>query len=154
MLLVCGKNSGTLTNEMVTATLSQLVNCIAAEGDSSFLASLYKCFRQSMLVIGGPSSITPQIHDGIMEATRRQLQSLADKRKARAAKLAQDIEEEKEDLMLVEEMEDFALEDMGKMLATFNESHELLIAVSSVRDLGLGLVAYDEEEGEEGGIVN
>lgn len=154
MLLVCGKNSGTLTNEMVTATLSQLVNCIAAEGDSSFLASLYKSFRQGMLVIGGPPTITPQIHDGIMEATRRQLQSLADKRKARAAKPAQDIEEEKEDLMLLEEMEDFALEDMGKMLATFNENHELLMAVSSVRDLALGLAAYDEEEGEEGGIVN
>jgi len=154
MLLACGKNSGTLTNEMVSATLSQLVNCIAAEGDSSFLASLYKCFRQGVLLIGGPSNLTPQIHDGVMEATRRQLQSLADKRKARAARPAQEIEEEKEDLMLVEEMEDFALEDMGKMLATFNENHELLIAVSSVRDLGLGLNAYDDEEVEGGDIVS
>jgi hypothetical protein len=144
MLIACGKNSGTLTNDMLSATLAQLINCIAAEGDSSFLASLYKCFRQGMLVIGGPSSLTPELHDGIMEATRRQLQSLADKRKSRAARPPQEIEEEKEDLMLIEEMEEFALEDMGKMLATFNEHHELLIAVSSVRDLGLGLNSYDE----------
>lgn len=147
MLLACGKSSGTLTNEMVSATLSQLVNCTATEGDSSFLASLFRCFWQCMQVIGGPSNLTPQVHDGIMEATRRQLQSLADKRKSRANRPAQEIEEEKEDLMLLEEMEDFALEDMAKMLTAFDKSHELLMAVSSVRDLGLGLSMFDEEDG-------
>lgn len=147
MLLACGKSSGTLTNEMVSATLSQLVNCTATEGDSSFLASLFRCFWQCMQVIGGPSNLTPQVHDGIMEATRRQLQSLADKRKSRANRPAQEIEEEKEDLMLLEEMEDFALEDMAKMLTAFDKSHELLMAVSSVRDLGLGLSVFDDEDG-------
>lgn len=147
MLLACGKSSGTLTNEMVSATLSQLVNCTATEGDSSFLASLYRCFWQCITVLDGAANLTPQIHDGIMEATRRQLQSLADRRKSRANRPAQEIDEEKEDLMLLEEMEDFALEDMAKMLTAFNKEHELLMAVSSVRDLGLGLSVFDDEDG-------
>jgi hypothetical protein len=53
-------------------------------------------------------------------------------------------------MSLVEEMEDFALEDMEKMLATFDPNHPLLIAVSGVRDLGFN--TYDpDEEGEEDG---
>ncbi len=52
--------------------------------------------------------------------------------------------------MLIEEMEDFALEDMAKALRTLDPSHPLLIAVSSVRDLGLHLSDW---EGEEDGSV-
>ncbi|OBZ65152.1 Importin subunit beta-3 [Grifola frondosa] len=148
ILLACGKNSGTLTNHIVSATFSQLIDCIGAENDSSFLASLYKCFLDSVRVIGGPSALAPELHDGAIEATKRQLQSLADKRKARAARPAGELAD-KEDLMLMEEMEDFALEDMAKMLATFDTNHPLLMAVSSVRDLGLQLSQWDSED--EGG---
>ncbi|KAI0919362.1 hypothetical protein AcV7_006120 [Taiwanofungus camphoratus] len=149
MLLSCGKTSGTLTNQMVSATFSQLVNCIGGESDSSFLASLYKCFSDSLRVIGGPPSLAPEFHEGIMEATKRQLQSLADKRKARAARPASELADDKEDLMLIEEMEDFALEDMAKTLTLFSPSHDLLMAVSSVRDLGLQLAQWESED--EGG---
>jgi hypothetical protein len=38
MLLSCGKESGTLTNQMVSATFLQLINCISTERDSIFLA--------------------------------------------------------------------------------------------------------------------
>ena len=119
VLFSCGKHSGTLTQQMVTATFSQLINCIGAESDASFLASLFKCFLDSMLVIGGPQALAPELHAGLLEATKRQLQSLADKRKARAARSPQEIRDEREDLMLIEEMEDFALEDMAKVLRTF-----------------------------------
>ena len=135
---------------MVIATFSQLINCIGVETDSSFLASLFKCFLDTMLVIGGPASLAPEFHNGLLEATKRQLQSLADKRKARAARPAQELRDDREDLMLIEEMEDFALEDMAKALRTLDSSHPLLIAVSSVRDLGLHLSDW---EGEEDGAV-
>jgi importin-5 len=76
ILLACGKTSGTLTNQML-----QLINCISTEHDLSFLASLYKSFTDSLRVIGGPGMLTREFHDGVIEATKRQLQSLADRRK-------------------------------------------------------------------------
>ncbi|KAJ3489813.1 hypothetical protein NLI96_g1842 [Meripilus lineatus] len=147
MLLACGKNSGTLTNNMVTASFTQLVNCIGIEGDASFLASLFKCFSDSLRVVGGPSTLSREIQDGIMEATKRQLQNFADKRKARASRPASDLADDKEDLVLIEEMEEFALEDMAKVLVAFDPNHPLLIAIASVKQLGLHLDQY--ESGDE-----
>ncbi|KAF9809312.1 hypothetical protein IEO21_07461 [Rhodonia placenta] len=149
MLMSCGKNSGTLTNHMVSATFSQVVNCIGGETDASFLASLYKCFSDCTRVLGGPAALPVEISDGVMEVTKRQLQNLADKRKARAARPASEVDNDKDDLMLIEEMEDFALEDMAKMLMPFDANHPLLIAISSVRELGLHLGQWDSED--EGG---
>lgn len=148
MLLVCGKTTNTLTNEMVSATFLQLINCISVESDSSFLASLFKCFADSVRIIGGPTALPYEFQEGIMEATKRQLQILADRRKARAQRPASDLEEDREDMALLEEMEDFALEDMTKMLTCFDPNHTLLIAVSSVRELGFN--QWDsEDEGDD-----
>jgi importin-5 len=149
MLLSCGKHSGTLTNAMVSASFLQVINCISSESDSSFVASLFKCFTDSLRIIGGPTSLSQEFHDGIIEATKRQLQVLADKRKHRAQKLVSDLEDDKEDLALLEEMEDFALEDMGKMLQYFDPNHPLLIAISGVRELGFNQWDDDDGEGEE-----
>ncbi len=150
ILFSCGKHSGTLTQQMVTATFSQLINCIGTETDASFLASLFKCFLDTTLVIGGPSALSAELHSGLVEATKRQLQSLADKRKARAARPAQELRDDKEDLALLEEMEDFALEDLGRLLRTIEPGHALLIAVASVRELGLHLAGW--ESGDEEGV--
>jgi hypothetical protein len=75
----------------------------------------------------------------------QQLRALADKRKARSMRTAAEIEEDREDSALLEEMEEIALEDMSKILGLFDTSHPLLIAISSVRDLGLGLEAWDSD---------
>ncbi|RDB16214.1 Importin subunit beta-3 [Hypsizygus marmoreus] len=149
MLLASGKASGTLTNQMVSATFHQLITCINTEHDSSFLASLYKCFTDSLRVIGGPAALPREYNDGIIEATKHQLQSLADRRKGRANRAASlGTEGDKEEMALLEEIEDFALEDMAKMLATLDPNHGLLVAVSSVKDLGFN--SYDSDEDEEG----
>jgi len=148
MLLSCGKESGTLTNQMVSATFLQLINGISTERDSTFLASLYKYFSESLRVVGGPEALSPQFHEGIIEATKRQLHTLADKRKARVARAnnpAFAAEVDRDEMALVEEIEDFALEDMGKMLTTFDINHPLLVAVASVRDLGFNTYDSDEE---------
>lgn len=148
MLLSCGKNSGTLTSHMVNASFTQVVNCIGMESDPTFLSSLYRCFNDCMRVVGGPHSLPQEVHDGIIEATKRQLQTIADRRKSRATKPASELADDREDLQLMEEMEDFALEDMGKMLTAFDPAHNLLIAIASVRELGLHLDQW--ESGDEG----
>jgi importin-5 len=119
-----------------------------ALNDSTYLASLYKYFSESLRVVGGPETLSPQFHEGIIEATKHQLHSLADKWKARAARAnnpAFAAEVDKDRMALVLEIEDFALEDMAKMLTTFNVNHQLLVAVASVRDLGFNTHDSDEE---------
>ena len=150
MLLACGKLSGTLTNQMVSATFLQLINCIGSEKDSSFLASLYKCFTESLRVIGGAAALPGDFHDGIIEATKRQLQGLADRRKSRAQRPASDLDDDQEEMALLEEMEDFALEDMAKMLQCFDPNHPLLIAISSVRELGFNQWDSEDDGDSEG----
>ncbi|KAF9554626.1 ARM repeat-containing protein [Agrocybe pediades] len=145
--------SNTLTNQMVSAVFTELIRCIGTEHDSTFLASLYKYFSESVLVIGGSEALPQQFHKDIIEATKRQLHSLADRRKSRAAR-ANSIQVganitadwDRDEMALVEEMEDFALEDMGKMLMAFDPNHPLLVAVASVRDLGFNTYDSDEEE--------
>ncbi|TFK20034.1 ARM repeat-containing protein [Coprinopsis marcescibilis] len=152
MLLACGKQSGTVTAPMVSATLHQLIDCINSEYDSSFLASLFKCFCDCTLVIGGPGALLPEFHRAVIEATKRQLQSIADKRKTRSTRAQAEGTEpdEREDMALLEEIEDFALEEIGNMLKMFDRGHPLLIAVSSVKDLGFNTWESDEDGGEIG----
>ncbi|KAF5347677.1 hypothetical protein D9758_014842 [Tetrapyrgos nigripes] len=167
MLIQSGHVSSTLTTQMVSATLHQLINIISDEHDASFLASLFKAFTDCVQLLGGPSTcLSQEYHDGIIEATKRQLHIIAQKRRAREAGRASrgagmgmgmDVggnihpngldEDDREDLALLEEMEDFALEDMGKMLKMLDPNHELLVAVGSVRELGMNkYLSGDEDE--------
>lgn len=150
MLVAAGKASNTLTNQMVSATFHQLINCVTTEHDPSFLASLYKCLNDCVRVIGGAGALPQEYNDGIVEATKQQLQALADRRKGRANRAGSGTGEgpDKEEMSLMEEIEDFALEDMGKMLVALDPNHPLLVAVASVKDLGFN--SWDSDEDEEG----
>lgn len=149
MLLSCGKSSNTLTTQMVSASFHQLINCISSESDPSFLASLFKCFTDSLRVMDGPTSLSQEFHNGIIEATKRQLQTLADKRKNRMQRPASELADDKEDLALMEEIEDFALEDMAKLLYYMDPKHSLLVAISSVKDLGFNQEGSDDDADDE-----
>ena len=140
MLLSCGKSSNTLTPQMVSVSFHQLINFITSETDSSFLASLFKCFADSLRIMDGPSALSQEFHNGIIEATKRQLQTLADKRKKRSQRPPSELADDKED---------FALEDMAKLLYYMDPKHPLLVAVSSVKDLGLNQGGSDEDEDDE-----
>ena len=167
MLLSCGKSSGALTHPMVAATFQQLITCISGESDASFLASLYKCFTDVLVVGGGLSALAPEFQGGIIDATARQLQNLAEKRKSRATRAGAEIggggvgggstgnaeldaegDPDDDDLALLEEMEDFALEDMARMLVYFDSNHPLLVAVASVKELAVGRWESDDDEGD------
>lgn len=147
MLLAVGKGSNTLTNEMVGAVFRQLIGCIEAEIDASYLASLYKCFGDALRVIGGSAALPGDYNRGIVEATKRQLQTLADRRKGRANRAGGLAADDKEEMALLEEIEDFALEDMAKMLTALDPNHPLLVAVSGVKDLGFNSWGSDDEDG-------
>ncbi|KAH7883434.1 ARM repeat-containing protein [Phlebopus sp. FC_14] len=198
LLLSCGKHSGTLTPEMISASLSKFIQCIQMETDPSFIASLYKFLGDSLLVLTTPlstssssssaasasatsaaaasasapplSSLTPEMQTALLNATEHQLQQFGENRKRRAQRVegggayhdpthphaeigVGDDEDDREELALMEEMEEFALEDMEKVLRMLGDGqrqHSLLIAVSSVRDLGIGIGRW-EEGGSEGG---
>lgn len=139
LLFSCGKNSGTLTSQMVAASFLQLIHSIRAETDPSFLSSLYRALADGLRVVGIPA-LTPDLQAALIEATKHQLQTLADKRKRRA----ESPEDDREELALLEEVEEFALEDMEKLLKMLDGQHPLLVAVSSVRDLGFN--QWDSEE--------
>ena len=99
-----------------------------------------------MRVAGGPDGLPQEVKDAAVEATKRQLQLIADRRKARANLSSKELEDESEDIKLVQEIEDFAFEDMVKMVSAFDSNHPLLIAISSVKELGLDLGDDEDDE--------
>ena len=81
--------------------------------------SLHHCtnISESLRVVGRPEAFLPQFHEGIMGATECQLQSLADKRKARAARAnnpAFAAEVDRNEMASIEEIENFMLE-LGRL---------------------------------------
>ena len=144
MLLVCGKKSNMLTPDMLNVVFNQLVNVLGAEDDPSFLASIYKCFTDSTRVVG-KESLPTSIYDSVIKATQNQLQVLAQKRKRRSEKSTRELQEERDDVALLEEMEDFAFEEMGKMLQLFDDSHPLIFAIGSLKDLGIRTEQWDND---------
>ncbi|KAH7920554.1 ARM repeat-containing protein [Leucogyrophana mollusca] len=142
LLFACGKITSTMSPPMVSASFLQLIRCIQIETDPSFLTSVFRCFSTALEVVGLPA-LTPELHTGLIEGTKHQLQLLADKRKERAQRPAAELEDTRQEMALMEELEDFVLEDMEKLLQTLDPQHPLLVAVSSVRDLGFN----DSEDG-------
>ena len=152
LLLSCGKTSDTLTASMVTASLHRLIKCLRTESDPSFVSSLYRSIADSLRVVG-MVFLTPDLIHGLLDATKAQLTTLAERRKARGSRVHGQADEnaadddDREEIALLEEMEEFALEDMEKTLRLVDDEHPLLIAVASVRDLGVVNRGGSEDEG-------
>lgn len=148
LLLSCAKASGNLSQDIFTTVFTQLINVTGAEPDSSYLASLYKSITDSVRLVG-PSNIPPVFVDGILKATQNQLTTIAHKRRARASMPSRQLEEEREDIALIEEMEDFALEDMNKLVGMLDKNHALLVAISSVKELAVVVNAGSGSDWED-----
>ncbi|KAK0475517.1 armadillo-type protein [Armillaria novae-zelandiae] len=144
ILLHSGHASGTLTPQMIHATYAQLISCVTTEHDAGFLSSLFKSLSDCLKISIQMSHeiVTPEVKQSILDAIKRQLSRIAEMRRGRTGRQLD--EEEDEDLALIEEMEDFALEDMGKLLEVLYEGRippgpdgeALLVGLGSVRDLG------------------
>ncbi|KAG9049500.1 hypothetical protein FS837_010096, partial [Tulasnella sp. UAMH 9824] len=128
MLLACGKSVLTATD--LQTIFRTLLAAIGEEGDTGYLASLYKSVVDSILVL--PSKGLPvDLANDIVATVQRKLQSLAQKRKRRAeyllAHASEDVEEEREGMALEEEMEDFVLDEVGRLLRLLDPNHPYLI---------------------------
>jgi len=133
LLLATAKHCSILTENMAHEVLKQVAAGIAQEHDMSFLMTLYKCFTDATKVLGGRDALPAILAEDVLNATQNHLQVIAQRRKARA----QPEEDDAEDIAYIEENEDFALDEMGKMVKfIFDPNHSLLIAISSVKDLG------------------
>ncbi|KAI6101042.1 armadillo-type protein [Pisolithus croceorrhizus] len=132
LLFSCGKHSGTLTPQMVQASLHQLIR-MPAHRDRPILCSP-RCTDRSSTRWWWSEWVhsVPELGDGLIDATKAQLTTFADKRKIRNGRPAR--------------WKDFALEDMEKLLRLLDPQHPLLIAVASVRDLGLNQWETEDDD--------
>lgn len=148
--------------DFISAVFGPIIEGITSEQDSGFLASLYKCFADSLRSLSGteargreilalssrpsqpqtngfsqPQSQSP-LEAAFVKATQNQLHALATRRQNRTGRIhSLDWREEHEDMLLIEEMEGFALEEMQKALEVVDPASSLLVAISHVREMAL-----------------
>src|ERR1700683_2260705 len=82
-LLTCGKESNTLTTQMVSATFHQLTNLIRPEIEPTLLSSLLKLFTRCAKIVGGPTAVPREALDRLVESLTQHLDNLTEKRKNR-----------------------------------------------------------------------
>jgi hypothetical protein len=99
--------NNTLTTQMVSATFHQIIHYISSGADRSFQAFIYKSFADFLKVNRGPSALSQEF--GIIDET------LADQWKNRSQRSASELADDKEDLVLIDEIKN-ALEDIAKLL--------------------------------------
>ncbi|KAF9023442.1 ARM repeat-containing protein [Hymenopellis radicata] len=127
----------------VEEVFKSLIQAVEGESDAGFVASLFKSMGDCLRVCQGTGVDAP-VREAIVGAVKRQVGWFAERRRSRSGRVGAedgDEDEEDEDLLLIEEMEDFALEDMGKVVELLfpegeRDRESLLIGISSVRDLG------------------
>ena len=135
-LLEIGKSCKLLTDQMVCATFHQLTECIKTERLASFVDSLYQCLKQAILIIGDSSILPRKIRDEISESATRQLEIMADRRNARVGRSVSEYGEQNiKRSILLDQIEDFALQDMEEILKMLDVHHPLLVTLSSMKDL-------------------
>lgn len=121
-----------------SAVFTPITEGINLEMDAGFLASLFKCFADSLRTLGGRAALSDVNYASFITTTQHQLHSLATKRQSRAQRVhGRDWQEEQEDMLLMEELEGFALDEMQKALELLDPSHSLLVSIGSIREIHL-----------------
>jgi hypothetical protein len=161
MLLTYGKESNTLTSQMVFATFHQLTNMIRPETEPTLLSTLLSLFIRCAKIVGGPTAVPREALDSLVESLTQHLDNLAEKRKNRLpmpempfenANFGTDfaipdlkipkLEMDNFDVSTLdgdemnEDMETLALTEMALLLSYLDPTHPLLAKVSSVQSLG------------------
>jgi hypothetical protein len=83
MLLLCGKESNSLTAQMISATFFQLNDLIGSEIEPTLLTPLLQTFASSVKILGGPAVLPLETHEGLVESLTRSLENITEKRKNR-----------------------------------------------------------------------
>ena len=139
-LVLSGNTAGVISPEELNAIFLQITRAIQPEGDAGFLASLCKCLADSLLVIGRPA-IVPQLVNEISAACKAQLAALAARREMRARRIKHgpEWEEDKEDMLLIQELEDLAFDEMGRLLGFLDPSHPVCSSLTKCKS---GLMGF------------
>ncbi|CAE6486306.1 unnamed protein product [Rhizoctonia solani] len=137
-LVLSGNTTGVISPEELNAIFLQVTRAIQPEGDAGFLGSLCKCLADSLLVVGR-QAIVPPLANEISVACKAQLAALASRREMRARRIKRgpEWEEDKEDMLLLQELEDVAFEEMSRLLGFLDPNHPLLIAIGSIKEMGI-----------------
>ncbi|CAE6446072.1 unnamed protein product, partial [Rhizoctonia solani] len=125
-LVLSGNATGVISPEELNAIFLQVTRAIQPEGDAGFLGSLCKCLADSLLVVGRQAIVAPLVNE-ISVACKAQLSALASRRDMRVRRLKRgpEWEEDKEDMLLLQELEDAALDEMGRLLTFLDPSHQV-----------------------------
>lgn len=127
-ILACGKAANALTTQMISATFHELIDCIAAAPQPTFVEALYRCLTKSLELIGGPVALPKEYHDAVMEVTNRQIQGVQQRRKERAHHRGLN-PMFAEQLAFLEEIDDTLLESVAALLQCFDPNHPLLASM-------------------------
>ncbi|CUA71113.1 Ran-binding protein 6 [Rhizoctonia solani] len=126
-----GNTTGVISPQELNTICLQVARAIQPEGDAGFLGSLCKCLADSLLVIGR-QAIVPPLANEISVACKAQLAALASRREMRARRIKRgpEWEEDKEDMLLLQELEDVAFEEMGRLLGFIDPNHPCTLVLS------------------------
>lgn len=155
-LVANAKNTDMVNADFSNAIFTPVIEGISSEQDAGFLASLYACFADSLRSLSGgdpatsQSVLSPANQAAFLKATSEQLHTLATRRQTRSVRIhGRDWQEEQEDMLLMEEMEGFALDEMQKALDVLDPRHPLLVAIGSVKEIHLPQ-AFDSDSYSDG----
>ncbi|KIM77399.1 hypothetical protein PILCRDRAFT_825362 [Piloderma croceum F 1598] len=129
ILLTCSKENSILQSQIVPATFLQLIHCINTETEPLFLSRLLKCVTKSLKSVGGPTHLSPELTNGLVEAVSSQLDIIANKRKA---------EQKTEQILtwsIVETWEASVLKDAEKLLCYLDPLLKDLLSVKGLSHL-------------------
>ncbi|KAG8702119.1 hypothetical protein FRC08_003684 [Ceratobasidium sp. 394] len=137
-LITSGNTTGVISPEEINAVFLQITRTIQPEGDAGFLGSLCKCLADSLLVVGRQAIVPPLVNE-ISTACKAQLAALASRREMRARRIKHgpEWEEDKEDMLLLQELEDTAFDEMSRLLGFLDPNHPLLIAIGSIKEMAI-----------------
>ena len=138
-LLVTAKSCGLLTDRIVSTTFQEIVKCIKTTHLATFVCSAYECLKLSLLAVG-PDILPQQCRTVIFESVKHQLHRIAIRRKDRHAAYTASTTSDLAEVnlgnsILLDEIEDAALQEIEGIIRVLSDKHSLLVEPSSMRKL-------------------
>lgn len=126
---------------------TKLIEAFVRENDMAYLALLYSKFSECLKIMDAP--LPNELRTAFDSATQFQLTTMAETRQSRQNEQGGWDHMEREAESELEEAEDMALDEIGKVLYQVDGNHPLLAMAGSVRELGLGDHTWQDEEDDE-----
>lgn len=119
---------------------------LQSESDPAYLALLYSKFTESLAVMQAP--LPADYRQAFDAATQQQLTTIGEARQRRQAEQLDWDHTERAIEAEEEEAESMALDEMAKAVHAVDAGHSLLVAIGSIRELGLQDGGWEDDEEE------